>query len=305
MASLRDLRERRKTISSIEKITNAMKVVSVSKFRRTQKQMMSFRPYADKCREIFKNLSNGNTDEGEPDPYLVTREIHKVCYVLVVGDKGLCGGYNNNLLRYFEKILAEEKHECSAVIVGKWGNDVIDRLGVKIIKKYGSSGDTPDNALARRITDFLAEMYLEEEADEVVFVYEKFLNVMTQKPSTLTLLPVGGDVPQSSDEGGHATAAYFFEPEKNSVLHNAVLTYIDSTVYQILLETKAGEHASRMTAMTSATDNTEQLMSELALYMNRVRQADITTEISEIVGGAAALKKRQQQKQKQKTMEDS
>ena len=291
MATLRDLRERRKTVSSIQKITNAMKVVSVSKFRRTQKQMMNLQPYAEKSREIFANLSSGDTGAGAADPYLVKRSINKVCYVLFVGDKGLCGAYNNNVLKYFQKLIAAEEHEYSVVIVGKWGGEIIDRMDLPLLRRFS------DLHGARSVTNYLLNLYSTGEADKVVLVYEKFKNVISQEPHDLVLLPVEHD---ESDDGSseQTNSVYHFEPERDTVLHSAVLTYLNSSVYEVILEAKAGEHASRMTAMTAATDNTDKLLSELELYMNRVRQADITTEISEIVGGAAALKKRQQELKK-------
>lgn len=304
MASLRDLRSRKRTVASIQKITNAMKVVSVSKLRRTQKQVLNLRPYAQMSREIFGHLSSGESGEG--NPYLTKRPVNKVTYVLVVGDKGLCGGYNNNLMKFFGDILAEDEHDKTLVTVGKWGAETIERLGIPILRKYESVGDQADVKVSRQIADYLTEMYKLEETDKVVLVYEKFDNVMVQTPTALTLFPVEiAGAGESGEDTGSLKSSYIYEPEKKTVLSSAIQNYVHSTVYQCLLEAKAGEHAARMTAMTAATDNTKKLLDELELTMNRVRQADITTEISEIVGGASALSKRQQLIEQEKSMEDS
>lgn len=280
MANMRALRTRIKSAQSTGKITKSMKMVSAAKLRKTQSAMQSLRPYAEKSGEILSRLVAG-TDCGSP--FLTAREVKKTCYVLFVGNRGLCGVYNTAMVKYFRQLKEEEGGESTAVIVGRWGRDMF-RTGLGSIEKtFEEVSDTPDSAQAIEIAEYLKQLYLSGKADRIVLVYSAYKSALSQVPTSRVLLPV--EPAQSS--GG--LADYIFEPDRESLINSILELYINNTVFSALLEAKTGEHASRMSAMTAATDNTEELIADLSLKLNHARQAAITTEITEIVGGAAAL----------------
>lgn len=282
MANMRAIRTRIKSIESTRQITKSMKMVSAAKRRRTQTAVANLRSFSDKSRAVLAHLSGRAS--GANNPFLTARdEIKRRCYVIFVGNRGLCGVYNSSLLHYAEQEIAADGGESFAVIVGRWGKDSFASSGLDIRRSFDEMSDTPCAADALELTEYLKELYLSGEADEIVLVYQQFKSVLSQTPGRMTLLPVP---PQ---EAGNSTGDYIFEPDEESVLSSLVELYISNTVYSVLLEAKAGEHSARMTAMTAATDNTEELISSLTLELNHARQAAITTEISEIVGGSAML----------------
>lgn len=282
MANMRAIRNRIKSVESTRQITKSMKMVAASKLRKTQESGTTLRIFAERSGEMLSQLmASGGEFENE---FLCPREeIKHVCYVLFVGNRGLCGIYNNSVLRYLEQQLKNSNTEASLVVCGRWGRDLIAHSGIPVRRTFDSISDAPDSAEARMITDYIKELYLSGEADEIVLVYQQFKSVLSQAPGMKKLLPV------EAKAGEHKTSEYIFEPDKQSILDTLVKLYIDNTVYSTLLEAKIGEHAARMTAMTAATDNTNELIAELSLKLNHARQAAITTEIAEISGGAAAL----------------
>ncbi|MDO4973764.1 MAG: ATP synthase F1 subunit gamma [Eubacteriales bacterium] len=280
MANLRKIRTRIKSVKSTQQITKSMKMVAASKLRRTQAAFGDLRTFADKSGEILARVSAG----AEDNPYLTTHaENRRVCYVLIVGNRGLCGTYNTALLRYLEELAAKEERESFLVVAGRWGKDMIQTLGLPVRRSFEIS-DTPDSAEARELSAYLRELYRDGEADEIVLVYEQFRSVLSQSPGSRTLLPL------QREESAAAGGDVIFEPDRKALLDTLVDMYLDNSVHAALLEARTGEHSSRMTAMTSASDNTEELIAELTLQLNHARQSAITTEISEIVGGAEALK---------------
>lgn len=282
MANMRAIRNRIKSVESTRQITKSMKMVAASKLRKTQESGITLRVFAERSGEMLSQLmASGGEFENE---FLVPREnIKHVCYVLFVGNRGLCGIYNNSVLRFLEQQTAKNDTEASLVVCGRWGRDLIAHSGIPVRRTFDSISDAPDSAEARMITDYIKELYLSGEADEIVLVYQQFKSVLSQTPGMKKLLPV------DAKTGEHKPSEYIFEPDKQSILDTLVKLYIDNTVYSTLLEAKIGEHAARMTAMTAATDNTNELIAELSLKLNHARQAAITTEIAEISGGAAAL----------------
>lgn len=286
METLRAIRNRIKSVSSTEKITKAMKMVSVSKLRRTQSAMTAVKPYADKSREILASVLTDS--DSFSNPYLMPREITKKCFVLFVGNRGLCGSYNSNILRFLTELISKEKLPYNLIVVGTWGKDLFKHLNLPVLKFFDGIGDIPSSESAREVSEYLKRLYISGETDEIILVYQHFRNVIVQSPSSMQLLPVS---PEKEDLEAMKAAdrEFIFEPDRATILSNILQLYIDVTVYSVILEVKTGEHAARMTAMTAATDNTEELLAELTLKMNRVRQANITTEINEIVGGASAL----------------
>lgn len=280
MANMRAIRTRIKSIESTRQITKSMKMVSAAKRRRTQLAAENLRQFSDRGRSILARLSGriGNSD----NPFLLARsEVKKRCYVLFVGNRGLCGVYNSALLHYAQQEIAADGGEGFIVVCGRWGKDSISATGLDVRRWFDDVSDTPSAADARELTEYLKALYLNGEADEIVLIYQHFKSVLAQIPSRKTLLPITHDEAEAS--GGE----YIFEPDEESVLAALIELYISNTVYSALLEAKAGEHSARMTAMTAASDNTDELINSLTLELNHARQAAITTEIAEIVGGSA------------------
>ena len=267
---MRDIRRRIKSVASTQKITKAMKMVSAAKLRKTQSTLVAIRPYSDKIQEVMDHLLTGG--ENYDTPFLQPRdEVKNILYIVIAGDRGLCGGYNINLLRFAEE-------QLKAVPEGKNGEMLL-------------IGDAPNVSQGKALSDYVIKKYLDGEVDEVHVVYSRFVSVLTQVPDCQQVLPIQRveKAEEAEAEGVHAETDYIFEPGGKEILDVILPKYVDSSIYRLLLEAKAGEHGARMTAMDSATDNASELIDKLTLSLNRARQAQITTEITEIVGGAAAL----------------
>ena len=283
MANLRAIRTRIKSVENTQQITKSMKMVAGAKLRRTQSAFSSLRDYAARCAEML-----GRVAQGMPvtEPLLLPHaENARVCYVLIVGNRGLCGTYNSALLRYLEELAEKEEREKFLVVCGRWGKDMIPGANIPIRESFEIS-DAPEAKEAAELTAYLRELYTSGEADEVVLVYQRFRSVLQQSPGTQTLLPMAVEPPEKEAE-----KKYIFEPDRESLLRTLTDMTLKNTVHAALLEARTGEHSARMTAMTAAADNTEELIGELTLQLNHARQAAITTEISEIAGGAEAMRK--------------
>ena len=284
MANMREIRARIKSVKSTQQITKAMKMVSAAKLRRTEGSMATVRNFAEQSQRILDELLSGGADYA--NRFLTPREeVKKVCYVLFVGSRGLCGIYNHAMLRYAQEILAAETRPYSLVVCGRWGRDVIAHEGLQAERTFADMSDTPTLEDSLALADYLKEKYLKEEADEIHLLYQHYHSVLQQTPTSLQLLPAKAETAEKSESGNE----YIFEPDGETVLENLMQLYLNNTVYSVLLEAKVGEQAARMTAMSTATDATTELIDDLSLQLNRVRQAAITTEIAEIVGGANAL----------------
>ena len=283
MANLRAIRTRIKGVESTRQITKSMKMVAAAKLRRTQTAFSTLRDFADESAKVLREVSGGGVETA--NPFLLPHsEVKRVCYVLVVGNRGLCGTYNHALLRYVEDLARHDGRESFLVVCGRWGKDLIPGTGIPVERSFDNISDTPGTADAHELSAYLRELYLSGQADEIILVYQRYKSVLQQIPDKKQLLPLTpGDGPAESGR-------YLFEPDRETLLDNLVNMYIDNTVHATLLEARTGEHSARMTAMTSAADNTEELIAELTLELNHARQAAITTEISEIAGGAEALK---------------
>ena len=283
MANLRAIRTRIRSVENTQQITKSMKMVAGAKLRRTQSAFSSLRDYAARCAEML-----GRVAQGMPvtEPLLLPHaENARVCYVLIVGNRGLCGTYNAALLRYLEELAEKEEREKFLVVCGRWGKDMIPGANIPIRESF-EIGDAPDAKEAEELTAYLRGLYTGGEADEVVLVYQRFRSVLQQSPGTQTLLPMAVEPPEKEAE-----KKYIFEPDRESLLRTLTDMTLKNTVHAALLEARTGEHSARMTAMTAAADNTEELIGELTLQLNHARQAAITTEISEIAGGAEAMRK--------------
>lgn len=286
MANMRSIRTRIKSVKNTQQITKAMKMVAVSKLRRAQSAMQTMTPFAEKSQEILDALI---TDSAAAENRFIKprKEIKKVCYVLFVGNRGLCGVYNSALMHFMESIAKDETHEIGLVICGRWGRDVIAKSGLPVLRSFLEMSDTPGAHEALELSEYLKTMYLSGEVDEVHLVYQHYVSALKQEPVQFRLLPAS---PEKCEKTGGGD--YIFAPDPAEVLESVMQLYINNKVFSVMLEAKCGEHSSRMTAMTAATDSTKSLIDSLSLALNRARQAAITTEISEIVGGASALKKK-------------
>jgi len=315
MANLRAIRTRIKSVENTRQITKSMKMVAAAKLRKTQAAFLSLRAYAERSGDILRQIGGELTAQGSPDGangvpktsadasarqdegsapqgadrWILPRgETRTVCYVLVVGNRGLCGTYNQALLRYCENIINSSDKQSYVICCGRWGKDLIASAGIPVRETVEIS-DTPTREEALELAERLKSLYSEGTADEIVLVYQHYRTVLSQEPTSMTLLPIAAQVQQSPSESP-SCGDVIFEPDRESVLSTLLDMYIGNTVHAVLLEARCGEHSARMTAMTAAADNTEELIGKLTLELNHARQAAITTELSEIAGGAEALR---------------
>lgn len=287
MASMREIRARIRSVKSTQQITKTMKMVASAKLHRTQSGLSGIRSFAQRSQHVLAELMAGENAGYDNEFLLPRKEVRTVCYVLFVGNRGLCGVYNHAVLRYAQELVQADERPCTVVVCGSWGRDIIAQSGLPVCHTFDALSDTTDMAEALPVADYLKRLYLSGEADEIHLVYQRFRSALQQVPDQVQLLPAQLQ-PQEREEAGND---YIFEPDARSVLENMVQLYLNNMVYSVLLEAKVSEQASRMTAMSAATDATTELINDLSLQLNRVRQAAITTEIAEIVGGANALKK--------------
>ena len=280
MPNIYAIKARIKSVESTRQVTKSMKMVSTAKLRRTQYTMNRVQPFAEHCRRILECLCSGGL-ETEQALMQARTEIKRVCYVLVVGNRGLCGSYNSDILRYMKELAKREEKEFFTVVCGHWGEDVIAQEGLNVKRRFPDLSDTPDRGESGRISDYLKELYRSGQADKIVLVYQRHKG-MGQEAVNEQLLPV---VPLKDVKARD----YIFEPDRESLLERVADLYVDNVVYEALLQARTGEHFARMTAMTTATDNTDEIIRKLTQEMNTQRQAQITTQISEVIGGANAL----------------
>ncbi len=284
MASVRDLRRRIRSVKSTMQITKAMKMVAAAKLRKAQERVIAARPFARQLQDVLARLAQAARDAKHP--LLEVREVKKIAYVVVTADRGLCGGYNTNIIRMGAGAVAESSAPGSIVAVGRKGRDYFRRTGIPIASEFVAMGDDPSFVQAREISAEVVRLYTEREVDEVHLIYTEFLNAIAQRPVHVKLLPLKApEQKASSSNKGY----YTFEPSAEEILQTLVPKYVETLLFRALLEAKASELGAKMTAMGSATDNAKEMIDRLTLMMNRARQAAITREISEIVGGAAAL----------------
>ncbi len=280
MANIREIRGRIKSVKSTQQITKAMKMVSAAKLRRIQGGMDAVKLFAARSRQMVDILSGAETDE----PLLTPRqEVKTVCYAVFVGNRGLCGMYNFSLAHELKALLAAEEHDAFAVVVGRWGTDAIEDEGVRVVRRFSDLGDLPTQEDAVCLADYLKELYCSGQADEIRLVYQQYHSALRQSPVCVPFLPV-----QRNEDGRRSD--YLLEPDRAAVVHNAVAIYVDAVVMDALREARQGEQAARMTDMTAATDATAELIDQLSLELNRARQAAVTAEIADIVGGTKAMK---------------
>lgn len=277
MENVRDLRRRIKSVAGTEQMVRAMKMVSVSKFRRTQSELRGAREYLECCRELI-----GCVRAAAPDavpPLMREGSGGKHCFVLLTGSRGLCGTYNHDIINFFRGIAAEEG-EYAIVLCGRWGADNLDASEFRADKVFAEISDTPRSGQCGEITDYLTEGYLSGRYSRVDIVYQEFVNTLTQRPARSVFLPA---------EGTEAIASKtdcIFEPDAAAVLDILSEKYVRAYLYTLLLSAKIGEHSARMTAMSAAADNAGEMKDDLTRILNRARQSAVTTEMLELMGGA-------------------
>jgi F-type H+-transporting ATPase subunit gamma len=282
MASQRDIRRRIGAVKNIKQITRAMQFVAASKLKRAQDSTLAARPYSDVIDEVLADLAT--VLSGEDHPLLAEREGGKRLIVLVTTDRGLAGPLNTNAIRFAAREITERPGDLTVVTVGRKGRDSMRRAGVPLEAHFPGFGDRPAFAdvipLARLITDD----FLEGKVSRVDVIYSRFVSTLTQKPDLDRLLPIE----PSDDTEGIPGNQFIFEPNAATVLRELLPRYVATRLFQAVLEAKASEESSRMVAMKNATENAEELIEDLTLSYNKVRQSNITREMIEIASGANA-----------------
>ncbi|WP_119354826.1 F0F1 ATP synthase subunit gamma [Azohydromonas sediminis] len=293
MAVGKEIRGKIKSVENTKKITKAMEMVAASKMRKAQERMRQARPYSDKIRVITTNLSQANPEYRSPYMRQVEGAPKAVGFIVVTTDKGLCGGLNTNILRAVTAKMREVQSagaSVQAVAIGNKGLGFLNRIGAKVVSQAVQLGDAPHLEKLIGPVKVMLDAFVAGQIDAVYLCYTKFINTMKQEPMVEALLPLGADRLQQSDaeKKDHAWD-YLYEPDAPSVIDELLTRYIEALVYQAVAENMASEQSARMVAMKAATDNAGNLINELKLIYNKTRQAAITKELSEIVGGAAAI----------------
>lgn len=293
MPNLRDIQKRITSVQGTRQITRTMEMVATAKIRRAQERIESAAPYSDAMMSVLANVA-GNA-QGIAHPLLEEHEsIQRVIMIVAVSDRGLAGGFNANVLRMAEQQIAEYQAEgltVDLIVSGKRALQYFTYRGMQPIARYIDTSDKPTYAMAREIAQMTAHAFVNGEADLVTIAYNRFKNVAEQIPTTVQVLPISQDVVDVAEEDAEdaALAGYLFEPSAAEVLQRLLPTYLETVIFRALLDSAAAEQGARRRAMKSATDNATEMIGTLTRSFNRARQAAITTEIAEIVGGAAAL----------------
>jgi F-type H+-transporting ATPase subunit gamma len=287
MAGSKEIRTKIKSVENTRKITKAMEMVAASKMRKAQDRMRASRPYADKIRNVAAHLSFAQSEYRHP--FLIKRDVVKnIGLIVVSSDKGLCGGLNTNVLRLSlnqMKAWEAEGKGISVSAIGNKGYGFMNRIGAQVKSHITGLGDTPQLEKLIGSIKVMLDAYIAGEIDQLYICYTKFINTMKQEPTMQQLLPLSGE--QLGSANGHWD--YIYEPEAKPVVDELMTRYIESLIYNAVAENMASEQSARMVAMKSASDNAKSVIGELKLVYNKARQAAITKEISEIVGGAAAV----------------
>ena len=295
MASIRELKRRIKSVKNISQVTRAMQMVAASRMRRAQEQTLASRPYAAKAWEVLTHLASQRGDTEQLHPLLTHRdEIKKIAIILITADKGLAGAYNSNLIRATTRFMSEHnQQEANLITVGRKGRDFMVRYGRNVVAEFT---DLPARPTTLDIGP-IARLAVDGEYDEVYLAYTQFVNTLQQNPTIDLLLPIHAGHVEGKVTGQHLSqedmipgpAEYVYEPDPSTLLDTILPRFTELQVYQAVLEATASEHSARMVAMRNATENAKDLISDLTLTYNKVRQDAITKEMLDIAGGAEAL----------------
>ncbi|HTO11144.1 MAG TPA: ATP synthase F1 subunit gamma [Candidatus Binatia bacterium] len=288
MATLRDIQRRIRSVQSTQKITRAMKLVAAAKLRRAQERILSARPYANKMAELLGNLVSDAEDSGHP--LLEQREGPRRQIVIITADRGLAGAFNSNIIRRANDLIRESSSaEITLVVVGRKARDFFRRRTFPIRRDMVGFWDRLTHAHAVELADYFMKQFLDNEVDEVVLLYNEFRSVAVQRPVHVQLLPI-----PHVETGGEGTPTeqveYIYEPSAGAILGDLLPRHVRMQVWRALMESAAGEHGARMTAMEAATKNAKDIINVLTIQYNKARQEKITKELLDIVGGAEALK---------------
>ena len=305
MATQKDVKNRISSVKNIRKITRAMEMVAAARLRRAEQRIEAMRPYAQSLRKVTRQVAAGAGAKAGRVPLLQEREqIQKVAIILVTGDRGLAGSFNTQVIRAglnLKREFDDEGKSVSFLVVGKRGNSTLGFRGEQVLRSFIGFTDRPAFADAREIGDAVSSGYIDGDFDRVELIYNRYVSPLTQYVRRHTLLPLsqaevfGEGLPapeEPEDEDlaeAHGRSELIYEPEPEEALSLLFGEYVDLSVFRALLESAASEHGARMTAMRSAAENAGDMIDQLTLEMNRVRQAEITQEILEVVGGAEAL----------------
>ena len=288
MATLRDIQRRIRSVQSTQKITRAMKLVAAAKLRRAQERILSARPYANKMAELLSNLVSGAEDPGHP--LLEQREGPRRQIVIITADRGLAGAFSSNIIRRANELIRESSSaEITLVVVGRKSRDFFRRRTYTIKRDLVGFWDRLAYTHASELADYFMQQFLDHEVDEVFLLYSEFRSVAVQRPVRVQLLPIA-----HAETGGEGTPAeqvdYIYEPSPEAILGDLLPRHVRMQVWRALMESAAGEHGARMTAMEAATKNAKDIIGILTIQYNKARQEKITKELLDIVGGAEALK---------------
>lgn len=298
MAGSKEIRTKIKSVENTRKITRAMEMVAASKMRKAQERMRAARPYAEKIRQVAAHLSHASPEYKHP--FLIKKEqVKNVGIIVITSDKGLCGGLNTNILRLAlsqMKVWNSESKRVLVCSIGNKGFSFMTRIGADVKSHLTGLGDTPRISSLVGVVKVMLDAYTAGEVDAIYIAYNDFVNTMKQEPKMRLLLPLSDDQ-LAGDQlaGGQGKIEptsmwdYIYEPESKSVVDELLRRYVESLVYNAITENQASEQSARMVAMKAASDNAKEVIGELKLVYNKARQAAITKEISEIVGGAAAV----------------
>ena len=287
MPGSKEIRTKIKSVQNTRKITKAMEMVAASKMRRAQERMRTARPYSEKIRNVAAHISHANPEYRHP--FLIERDtVKRIGIIVVTTDKGLCGGLNTNILRLALTKMKEwdaQGEEIEVCAIGNKGLGFMQRLGAKVVSQVTGLGDRPRMETLLGAIKVMLDGYTEDRFDRLMIFYTRFINTMKQEPVMEQLLPLAGErlgTPEGSWD-------YIYEPDAKDVLEQVLTRYIEALSYQSITENIASEQSARMVAMKAASDNAGNVIDELTLIYNKTRQASITKELSEIVGGAAAV----------------
>ena len=284
MANLKEIRNRISSVGSTMQITSAMKMVSAAKLKRAQDAILQMRPYANKLTELLVNLSS-SLDSAEGGEFSSERKINNVLLVPITSNRGLCGGFNANIIKQTLSLINDYKdNNISILSIGKKSSEYFKNNNYTPISTHDEVFNNLNYESIAQISDDIMQMYLDEKFDKVILVYNQFKNAATQNVMSENYLPV-----ESPQENDSTIGDYIFEPEKKEIIEQLIPKSLKTQLFKAVLDSHASEHGARMTAMHKATDNASELKKDLTLSYNKARQAAITAEILEIVGGAEAL----------------
>lgn len=285
MATLKQIRARIRTAKNIQQITKAMKLVAAARFKKATDRVLEARPYSDKLREVMQSISSAGD---LPDhPLMTKRPIKRACLILITSDRGLAGSFNTNLIRRASDFVKEQSVPTALITVGRKGSVFFTKRGYEVVQAFSVPSAGANLELATEVASLARERFESGEFDAIYICYAKFYSAIRQVPQLLQVLPIE---PPTASDSGKGTGEFSFEPSPAAVLNVLLPRTFQSIIWQAMLESTASEFGSRMTAMTSATDNAGKMINDLTLKANRERQAAITKEILEVVGGAEALK---------------